>query len=154
MLAFAVWIPLRCEAPGHIFCNIKHVGGSVRIYQSEPVNQLFLVTTFRKLYAPCGVLDAGELATDSAKRSGVQFYEALHKTPVWIMDKGGWTDPASFMMYRSLCNRAEQRQAYEAKESWQRYVVASGCRLQFDIKWCSNDLLLLGYPARPCIEIY
>jgi len=77
-----------------------------------------LVSTLRWLYKPCGVLNAQQLATHSAKRSGVQFYEAIHQTPAWIMEMGGWTDAQSFMKYRSLCNRPEQRCAYTHTASW------------------------------------
>lgn len=118
MLAFATWMRRRGGAAGYMFCDLRQIGGRWRLFQTEPINPRNLVALLRKLYAPCGVLDANELATHTAKRSGVQFYEAIQQTPVWIMDKGGWTDPASFMRYRGLCNRLAQRQAYSTKASW------------------------------------
>lgn len=109
---------LRGRTPGFICFLVKEVGGRVRFYEKEPMSGDALVALMRKFYQPCGVLDAMELATHSAKRSGVQLYEALHQTPSWIMEKGGWTDPASFMRYRALCNRPEQRFAMTRPESW------------------------------------
>jgi len=82
-----------------------------------------LVSALHRLYKPCGVLDAEQLATHTAKRSGVQFYEAIHQTPALIMEKGGWTDAHSFMKYRSLCNRPEQRYAYTHTASWYQRIV-------------------------------
>ncbi|KAK1868171.1 hypothetical protein I4F81_010665 [Pyropia yezoensis] len=111
-------VKLDPRTPGFIFCLVKEVGGRVRFYEKEPMSGDALVALMRKFYQPCGVLDAMELATHSAKRSGVQLYEALHQTPSWIMEKGGWTDPASFMRYRALCNRPEQRFAMTRPESW------------------------------------
>lgn len=108
----------RQNARVYIFFLVKEVGGRVRFYEKEPMSGDALVALMRKFYQPCGVLDAMELATHSAKRSGVQLYEALHQTPSWIMEKGGWTDPASFMRYRALCNRPEQRFAMTRPESW------------------------------------
>jgi len=67
------------------------------------------VSALRRLYKPCGILDAQQRATHMAKRSGVQFYEAIHQTPAWIMEKGGWTDAQLFIKHLSLCNRPEQR---------------------------------------------
>lgn len=77
-----------------------------------------LTASLRSLYASCGVLDASELVTHTPKRSGVQLYEALDQRPVWIMDKGGWTDPAYFLRYRSLCNRPAQRYDFSLPEPW------------------------------------
>lgn len=77
-----------------------------------------LMSATRRLLKPCGALDADQLATHAAKRSGVQLYEALHQTPAWVMEKGGWSDPSSFMRYRSICNRKEQRYAMTRPESW------------------------------------
>jgi len=39
------------------------------------------------------------------------------------MEKGGWTDSASFIRYRALCNRPEQRYLYTSKASWYQRIV-------------------------------
>lgn len=118
VLAFATWMRLRGGAPGPLFCMMKDVGGHTRLYETEELEPGCLVSAMRRLYKPCGVLDAEQLATHTAKRSGVQFYEAIHQTPAWIMEKGGWADASSFIRYRSLCNRPEQRYAYSHTASW------------------------------------
>lgn len=118
VLAFATWMRLRGGQPGYIFCDVKEVAGRLRLYHAVPMSPLSLVAALRRLYAPCGVLDPEELATHTPKRSGVQLYEAIHQTHSWIMEKGGWADAASFMRYRALCNRTEQRDAYARKEAW------------------------------------
>jgi len=118
VLAFATWMRMRGGQPGFVFCHMRTVGGTVRMYHKEPMAALSMVSWMRHLYEPCGVLDANQLATHTAKRSGVQLYEALHQTPTWIMEKGGWTDPDSFIRYRALCNRPEQRYVYTTKSSW------------------------------------
>jgi len=80
---------------------MKKVGGSVRMYHKEPMAAVTMVGWMRRSYEPCGVLYAKELATHTANRSGFQLYEGLQQTPSWIMEKGGWTDPSSFIRYRA-----------------------------------------------------
>jgi len=117
VLAFATWMRLRGSQDGYIFCSMK-VGGTMRMYHNQPMAAATMVGWMRRLYDPCGVLDAKELATHTAKRSGVQLYDGLQPTPSWIMEKGGWTDPASFIRSRALCNRPEQHYLYTSKASW------------------------------------
>jgi len=50
---------------------MKEVGGRTRLYEVEPMSPVSLVSSLRRLYKPCGVLDAKQLATHTAKRSGV-----------------------------------------------------------------------------------
>jgi len=118
VLAFATWMRLRGTAADPHFSKMKEVGGRTRLYEAEPMSPVLLVSALRRFYKPCGVLDARQLATHTAKQSGVHFYEAVHQTPAWIMEKGGWTDAQSFMKYRSLCNRPEQRYAFTHTVSW------------------------------------
>lgn len=118
LLALAAWMRIRGGAPGYIFCAWKNVQGRLVLYEMERLQPARLTASLRSFYSTCGVLDAAELATHTPKRSGVQLFEALEQRLVWIMDKGGWTDPASFLRYRSLCNKPEQRYAHSEPESW------------------------------------
>jgi len=62
---------LRGSQDGYIFCLMKKVGGTMRMYHKPPMAAATMVGWMRRLYEPCGALDAKELATHTAKRSGV-----------------------------------------------------------------------------------
>jgi len=51
---------------------MKKVGGTTRLYHKDPMAATTMVGWMRRLYDPCGVLDAKVIATHTAKRSGVQ----------------------------------------------------------------------------------
>ncbi|KAK1865613.1 hypothetical protein I4F81_008142 [Pyropia yezoensis] len=118
VLAFACWMRLRGGASGFIFPAFKVTSGKMQVYPTQPAGTSVFTALLRRLHGPCGVLDAGELATHTAKRSGCQLYKALGQADVWLMIEGGWTNPSSFMRYTALCNRKEQRFSYHRPGSW------------------------------------
>jgi len=62
---------LRGSQDGYKVFLMKKVGGTMRLYHKDPMAAATMVGWMRRLYDPCGVLDAKEIATHMAKRSGV-----------------------------------------------------------------------------------
>jgi len=110
VLAMAMYLMLRGDAKGFLFCPFKMLPcGAWEMSAHTRLKDSAFLESMRRALDEAGVDSYRFLGTHSCKRGGAQLYRLLGVADAEIKARGGWHTMSAYWAYVQASNRLERR---------------------------------------------